>query len=150
MAVRLRLKRMGRKHRPFFSVCSMDARCARDGKVIEELGYYDPMVSEVDARAILKGERIDYWLGVGAQPTPKVKVLIKKYGNKGTHVDQQQTALERLRTHRPTAPPPVAIPRPKPPEPEAAPVADETAAGNEPAAEAAAEGGDAAPAESNE
>ena len=125
MAVRLRLKRMGRKHRPFFRVCAMDARCARDGKVIEELGYYDPMVSEVDARAILKGERIDYWLGVGAQPTPKVQVLIKKYGNKGTHVEQQQSALERLRTYRPTAPPPMTIARPKPAESPAQPQAAE-------------------------
>ena len=78
MAVKIRLKKMGRTHRPFFRVCAMDQRSPRDGRVIEELGTYDPMVPETDARAILKGERIKYWLSVGAQPTPKVGTLIKK------------------------------------------------------------------------
>jgi small subunit ribosomal protein S16 len=108
VAVRIRLKRMGRTHRPFYRVCAMDIRSPRDGKAIEELGYYDPMVRETDARAILNGERIDYWLGVGAQPSDKVKVLIKKYGSKGTHLKAQQEALERLKI-RPQAPPPVKI-----------------------------------------
>ena len=100
MAVRIRLKKMGRRHRPFFRVCAMDSRSPRDGRVIEELGIYDPMVRETDARAILKGERIDYWLSVGAKPTPKVNVLIKKYGTDGTHLDQQQVALTRLSSRR--------------------------------------------------
>ena len=96
MAVKIRLKKMGRKHRPFFRVCAMDARVPRGGRVIEELGTYDPMIRETDARAILKGERIDYWLGVGAKPTPKVAVLIRKYGAEGSHLEQQQSALEKL------------------------------------------------------
>jgi small subunit ribosomal protein S16 len=54
------------------------------------------MCKEVDARAILKGDRIDYWLSVGAQPSENVHVLIKKYGSKGTHVTVQQEALARL------------------------------------------------------
>ena len=66
------------------------SRTPRDGKAIEELGYYDPMVKDENARAVLKAERIDYWLGVGAQPSEKVQVLIKKYGTNGTHVEQQQ------------------------------------------------------------
>ena len=74
----------------------MDSRTPRDGRVIEELGTYDPMVRETDARAILNSERIDYWLGVGAQPTPKVSVLIKKYGTEGTHLESQQKALDKL------------------------------------------------------
>ncbi len=97
MAVRIRLKRLGRRHRPFFRVCAMDIRSPRDGRVIEELGYYDPMVPDTDARAILKRDRIDYWLGVGAQPSDKVKVLIKKYGTNGTHVDKQEAALEKIK-----------------------------------------------------
>ncbi len=116
MAVRIRLKKMGRRHRPFFRVCAMDGRAPRDGKVIEELGHYDPMVSETDARAILKGERIDYWLSVGAQPTPKVGVLIKKYGTGGTHLESQQAALYRLNQARAVRPVPVAVPQPKPQE----------------------------------
>jgi small subunit ribosomal protein S16 len=96
VAVRIRLKKMGRKHKPFFRVCATDARAARDGRVIEELGYYDPMVRDTDARAILNGERIDYWMGVGAQPSDKVAVLIKKYGTNGTHLEQQKAALEQI------------------------------------------------------
>lgn len=101
MAVRIRLKRMGRTHRPFFRICAMDARAPRDGRVIEELGHYDPMVPDTDARAILNAERIDYWLNVGAQPTEKVKVLIRKYGSQGTHAEKQRQALERLKQRRP-------------------------------------------------
>ena len=59
----------------------------RDGRVLEELGTYDPSVPDTDARAVLNGERIAYWLGVGAQPSEKVAVLIKKYGKDGTHLD---------------------------------------------------------------
>jgi small subunit ribosomal protein S16 len=90
------MKMMGRKHRPFFRVCAVDSRHPRDGRVLEELGTYDPMVSETDARALLKSDRIAYWLGVGAQPSDKVKVLIKKYGMEGTHLEQQRSARERL------------------------------------------------------
>ena len=75
MAVRIRMKKFGRRHRPFFRICAVDSRAPRDGKVIEELGYYDPMIRDVDARAVLKGERIDYWLGVGAQPSEKVRAM---------------------------------------------------------------------------
>ncbi len=96
MAVRIRLKKMGRRHRSYFRVCAMDQRSPRDGKVLEELGTYDPMVADVDARAVLNGERISYWLGVGAQPSDKVKVLIKKYGAEGSHLEKQKTALEQM------------------------------------------------------
>ncbi len=112
MSVRIRMKRIGRRHRPCFRICAVDKRAPRDGKVIEELGHYDPMVKETDARVTLKAERIDYWLGVGAQPSEKVKVLIKKYGTGGTHLQQQQAALERL-SIRPQAPEPVAIALPR-------------------------------------
>ncbi|MDO5553170.1 MAG: 30S ribosomal protein S16 [Planctomycetia bacterium] len=94
------MKKFGRRHRPFFRVCAMDVRSPRDGRVLEELGYYDPMVPETDARAVLKGERIDYWLSVGAKPSDKVEVLIKKYGSKGTNLSQQETALAKLAASR--------------------------------------------------
>ncbi len=97
MAVRIRLKMLGRKHRPFFRLCAVDARKPRDGRVLEELGIYDPMVPDTDARAILKGDRIDYWLGVGAIPSPKASVLIKKYGTNGTNLEAQEAALAKLK-----------------------------------------------------
>jgi small subunit ribosomal protein S16 len=132
------MKKMGRNHQPFFRICAIDSRAPRDGKVIEELGHYDPLVKDTDARAILKGERIAYWLSVGAQPSDRVRVLVKKYGVGGTHVAAQQAALERIKTTRPQAPAPY-IPPPKPPEPEPEVIA--TAEGSE---EPPAEGGEAA------
>ncbi|MEQ8848466.1 30S ribosomal protein S16 [Botrimarina sp.] len=96
MAVRIRMKKMGRAHRHFFRICATDKRSPRDGRVLEELGTYDPMLPEADARAVLNKERVSYWLGVGAQPSEKVAVLIKKYGENGTHLDAQRAALEKL------------------------------------------------------
>ncbi len=100
MAVRIRMKKLGRKHRPFYRICAMEQRTPRDGRVLEELGTYDPMVPETDARARLDGERIKYWLSVGAQPSDRVKVLIKKYGSEGTHLDQQRLAIARVTESR--------------------------------------------------
>jgi len=145
VAVRIRLKKLGRRHRPFFRVCAMDARKPRDGRVIEELGYYDPMCRETDARAVLKKERIDYWLSVGAQPSGSVSTLIKKYGTEGTHLDQQAAAFGRLKI-KPQAPPPEAVPAPEVEAPAAeateapaedAPAAEEAPAEDAPAAEEA-------------
>jgi small subunit ribosomal protein S16 len=96
VSVRIRMKMMGRKHRPFFRICAMDIRRPRNGRVLEELGTYDPMVPETDARAMLKSERISFWLSKGAQPSDKVSVLIKKYGATGTHIEAQRLALARL------------------------------------------------------
>lgn len=106
MAVRIRMKKLGRRHRPFYRICAMDARTPRDGRVLEELGTYDPMIADADARAVLNGQRIEYWLSVGALPTEKVGVLIKKYGSEGTHLELQKAALDRLaQARRPPEPP---------------------------------------------
>ncbi len=100
MAVRIRMKKFGRLRRPFYRICAVDKRAPRNGRVIEELGTYDPMVPEVDARVVLKNDRIAYWLGVGAQPSDKVGVLIKKYGPEGTHLEKQASAMEQLSQQR--------------------------------------------------
>src|SRR5215472_17548869 len=80
--VRIRMKSFGRRHRPFFRICAMDARSPRDGRAIEELGHYDPMVRNPAARTVLNASRIRYWLSVGAQPSEKVQVLLRKAGVK--------------------------------------------------------------------
>jgi small subunit ribosomal protein S16 len=112
------MKKLGRKHRPFYRICAMDIRKPRDGRVLEELGTYDPMIHETDARAVLNSERIAYWLSVGATPSDKVGVLIKKYGVGGTHVAVQQDALKRVAQSRrhpePMQPPPKAPKAAKP------------------------------------
>ena len=79
MTVRIRMKKFGRKHRPFFRIVAVDVRSPRDGRVLEELGAYDPLVPETEARVTLTNDRILYWLSVGAQPSDKVAVMIKKY-----------------------------------------------------------------------
>jgi len=135
VAVKIRLKRMGRTHRPFYRVCAMDSRTPRDGRVIEELGHYDPMVPDTDARAILNKERIDHWLSVGAKPSDNVRTLIKKYGTDGTHLQQQEQALQRLATKKPVEIAPV----PPAPEPAEEPAAEETPGEEAAAAESQAE-----------
>lgn len=114
----------------------MDGHTPRDGRVIEEVGYYDPMVRETDARAILNGERISYWIGVGAQPSDKVKVLIKKYGQDGTHLEQQKAALAKLKEKKIAPAAVVFTPKPKEAPAEEAPAEEaavEEATAEEPA-----------------
>jgi len=80
VAVKLRLKRFGRRHRPFYRLNAMDTRSARDSRAIEELGHYDPLEQD-DAKGItFKKDRIEYWLSVGAQPSDTVRSLLKKVG----------------------------------------------------------------------
>ncbi len=107
MAVRIRMKRLGRKHRPYYRICVIDQRKPRDGKAIEEVGTYDPMVRDKSQRVTLKLDRIEHWLSVGAQPSEKVAVLIDKVKNN--------------RWGNVKALPPMQKPKePKAPEPEAA------------------------------
>lgn len=80
MAVRIRLKRLGRRHRPSYRIAAVDSRKARDSRVIEELGLYDPVNANEELRLVLKRERIEYWLSVGAQPSDTVRQLLKKQG----------------------------------------------------------------------
>lgn len=75
--VRIRLTRRGAKKKPFYRVVAADSRSPRDGRFIEQLGYYDPMKSPHVVKLDL--ERIDYWLGQGAQASETVAHLIEKY-----------------------------------------------------------------------
>ena len=78
MAVKLRLKRMGAKKKPFYRIVAADSRSPRDGKFIDEVGYYDPMTNPATVK--LEGEKITEWLGKGAQPTETVKSILTKNG----------------------------------------------------------------------
>ena len=79
MAVRIRMKMMGRKHRQYFRIVAIDSRQPRDGRVLEELGSYDPQVKNTDERVKLNPDRIKYWMSVGALPSENVAVFLKKY-----------------------------------------------------------------------
>ena len=78
MAVKIRLRRMGAKKAPFYRIVVADSRYPRDGRFIEELGYYDP----TKAPSVLKvdDEKAKSWIANGAQPTDTVKALLKKNG----------------------------------------------------------------------
>jgi small subunit ribosomal protein S16 len=80
MAVKLRLKRLGRTNYAFFRLSAIDSRTARDGRVIEELGYYDPRNKDQAKQFVAKLDRCRYWLDVGAVPSETVSSLLKKSG----------------------------------------------------------------------
>lgn len=78
MAVKIRLRRMGAKRAPFYRIVVADSRYPRDGRFIEEIGYYNPMTEPKEIK--VDGEKAKQWIANGAQPTDTVKVLLKKNG----------------------------------------------------------------------
>jgi small subunit ribosomal protein S16 len=78
MAVKIRLKRMGMKKKPYYRVVVADERTARDGRFIEEIGIYNPMTSPAEIR--IDNEKAVTWMKNGAQPTDTVRALLKKTG----------------------------------------------------------------------
>ncbi|HEY6539106.1 MAG TPA: 30S ribosomal protein S16 [Candidatus Dormibacteraeota bacterium] len=156
MAVKIRLKRMGAKQRPFYRVVVADARSPRDGRFIESVGYYDPLknpkVFHVD------GDRIKHWMATGAKPSEAVRELLERQGAlpATAHPVRTKTGPKRApkagaATARTAAAPAVAEEVPAEPEPvdgdlaaEAAPVAEDA---DQPVAEAAEAGTGSEPAE---
>jgi small subunit ribosomal protein S16 len=80
MSVKLRLKRMGRSNAAFYRLNAIDSRSPRDGRVIEELGYYDPRNKDAAKQFVAKLDRCKHWLDVGAIPSETVSSLLKKSG----------------------------------------------------------------------
>ena len=78
MAVKIRLKRMGMKKHPFYRIVVADERSPRDGRFIEEIGYYNPMTQPAQIK--VDNEKAADWMKKGAQPTDTVRVLLKKSG----------------------------------------------------------------------
>ncbi|GMV96155.1 MAG: hypothetical protein AMXMBFR83_05230 [Phycisphaerae bacterium] len=72
------MKRTGRTHTATYRVTVVDSRATRDGRVIEELGYYDPANRNPDLRLKLNLDRVQHWIGVGAQPSDTVRTLLKR------------------------------------------------------------------------
>ena len=130
--IRLRLQRHGSKKRPVYRIVAADQRAPRDGRFRELLGTYDPRRTPIMVN--LKMDRVDYWLGVGAQPTQTVTDLIRKVrAGEGVTTDKlAETAREALKAQRDAALAVKAVP------------AKEEAPAAEAAPEAAAAEGDAA------
>ena len=125
--VKIRLRRFGKKNTPVYRVVVADKRSPRDGSIIEEIGTYDPLLKRNNFT--LKLDRVDYWLGVGAQPSDTVASFIRKARKGPVEEVDEEPVVEAVEA--PAAPEPV-------PEPEVAvteePAAEEPAA-EEPAAE---------------
>lgn len=86
MPVKLRLKRMGRANRAYFRLSAIDSRKPRDGRVIEELGHYDPLEKDQAKQFVAKIDRCKYWLDNGAVPSETVSSLLKKNGLDHKHL----------------------------------------------------------------
>jgi small subunit ribosomal protein S16 len=92
------MKKMGRKHRPYYRIVAIDIHQPRDGRVLEELGTYDTSVRDTEERVTLLPKRIKYWLSVGARPSEHVSVFLKKYLTKW---EQKEAEAEAAKTAAP-------------------------------------------------
>jgi small subunit ribosomal protein S16 len=118
MSVKLRLKRMGRRNRPFYRLNAIESRNARDGLVIEDLGHFDPLERDAARQFTAKLDRCKHWLDHGAIPSQTVSSLLKRSG-----LDHKQLRLPKPGKPKPAAVEPAkkdAAAAPEPPREEAA------------------------------
>lgn len=80
MAVKIRMTRMGRRHRPFYRINAVETRTPRDGRILEKLGHYDPIEKDPAKQVVLNLDRVRFWLGQGAVPSDTVAQFLKKQG----------------------------------------------------------------------
>lgn len=81
--VKIRLKRFGRKNHAFWRINAVDHRSPRDGKVLEELGFYDPLAKDTANQVVVDKARVEFWIKKGAQPSPTVKQLLGRAVDSG-------------------------------------------------------------------
>jgi small subunit ribosomal protein S16 len=79
MAVKIRMTRMGRRHRPFFRINAVEGRNPRDGRILEKLGHYDPLEKDATKQYVLNKERIEFWIGQGAIASDTCAEIFKKH-----------------------------------------------------------------------
>jgi len=90
MAVKIRMTRMGRRHRPFFRINAIDSRAPRDGRILEKLGHYDPILKDVDKQVVIDLERVQFWLDKGAVPSDSVSEILLRLGVKTKHYAEKK------------------------------------------------------------
>jgi small subunit ribosomal protein S16 len=91
MSVKIRMSRHGRRHRPFFRINVIDSRTPRDGRIIEKLGYYDPLEKNTEKELVLDIERAKYWLDKGAIPSDSVSEMLTHKGIKHKYATEKKT-----------------------------------------------------------
>ncbi|MDE5057914.1 30S ribosomal protein S16 [Wolbachia endosymbiont of Drosophila bocki] len=100
MAVKIRLARFGAKKRPFYRIVVADSRAPRDGRFIEKIGQYDPMLPKDNKnRVVVKADRLKHWLSVGAQATERVLWFIKK-GIVTLETEPQKTEKKKVENEK--------------------------------------------------
>jgi len=97
MAVKIRMTRMGRRHRPFFRINAIDARTPRDGRILEKLGHYDPLEKDPAKQIVLNRQRIQYWLDSGAVPSETVSEILLRHGIKHKFAEQKAVRMARAK-----------------------------------------------------
>jgi small subunit ribosomal protein S16 len=97
MAVKLRMTRMGRRHRPFFRINAIESRTPRDGKILEKLGHYDPIEKDPAKQIVLDRERTEYWLDKGAIPSDTVSQILLRQGIKHKYAEQKAARRAKAR-----------------------------------------------------
>jgi len=90
MAVKLRMTRLGRRHRPFFRINAVESRTPRDGRILEKLGHYDPIEKDTAKQVVLNRERLEYWLDKGAVPSDAVSQILLRHGIKHKYAEQKE------------------------------------------------------------
>jgi small subunit ribosomal protein S16 len=98
MSVKLRMTRIGRRHKPFFRINAVESRTPRDGRIIEKLGHYDPIEKNKDKQIVLNTERVRYWLDKGAVPSETVSELLLRLGIKTKCAEERVARRSRART----------------------------------------------------
>ncbi len=97
MAVKLRMTRIGRRHRPFFRINAIESREPRDGKILEKLGHYDPIEKDQAKQIVLNRERVEYWLDKGAIPSDTVSQILLRHGIKNKYAEVKTARRARAR-----------------------------------------------------
>jgi len=97
MAVKIRMTRMGRRHRPFFRINAVESRTPRDGRILEKLGHYDPLEADAAKQIVLDVDRIKFWLENGAVPSETVAEIIAKAGIRSKHHQERVARRNKAR-----------------------------------------------------
>ncbi len=97
MAVKIRMTRMGRRHRPFFRINAIESRAPRDGRILEKLGHYDPILKDTDKQIVLDLERVKFWLDKGAVPSDSVSEILLRLGVKTKHLEEKKQRRAKAR-----------------------------------------------------
>jgi small subunit ribosomal protein S16 len=97
MAVKLRMTRHGRRHRPFFRINAVESRTPRDGRILEKLGHYDPIEKDKSKQLVLNKERVLFWLEKGAVPSETVSEILRKQGIKNAVATERVARRDKAR-----------------------------------------------------